>query len=286
MSVSQKARVAYISVDIEGVAGVVSPAQTLVSGFEYQQARHWMTQEAVSVCEGALAAGCDYCLVSDSHGGGENLLIDDFPRGTRIVRNWPRPLGMMQGVEEPGIHAAALVGYHSHARCADGLLAHTFAGRLISGLRVNGIEASETLVSAAIASEFGVPIALASGDAAYVEHARELLGSELLTVTTKQAHGRYSATSLHPTDAAEQLKTIAELAFSAPPTRLFELRFPAEIEVCFQRHIPAELLCYLDQFERVDGTTVGFSAPDASTLSKTLRFMTSVVFDEQLPGGN
>ncbi|MEM6605881.1 MAG: M55 family metallopeptidase, partial [Pseudomonadota bacterium] len=47
MSVSQKARVAYISVDIEGVAGVVSPAQTLVSGFEYQQARHWMTQEAV-----------------------------------------------------------------------------------------------------------------------------------------------------------------------------------------------------------------------------------------------
>lgn len=283
MSKANEGRIAYISVDIEGVAGVVSPAQTVRKGFEYERARHWMTQEAAAVCEGALAAGCDSCIVSDSHGEGENLLIEDLPRGTQVVRNWPRPLGMMQGVDEPGVLAAALIGYHTDARCDQGVLAHTFAGRLINGLKINDVEASETLVSAAVAGEFGVPITLASGDVAYTRHVQETLGPEVLTVATKRGHGRYSATSLHPEDAREQLRSMAELAFSAPSTNTFDFELPCRVELCFQRHLPAELLCYLEGFERLDGTTICFEAKSAVSLCKTLRFVTSVVFDEQLP---
>ncbi|MEM6543593.1 MAG: M55 family metallopeptidase, partial [Pseudomonadota bacterium] len=112
---------------------------------------------------------------------------------------------------------------------------------------------------------------------------QETLGPEVLTVATKRGHGRYSATSLHPEDAREQLRSMAELAFSAPSTNTFDFELPCRVELCFQRHLPAELLCYLEGFERLDGTTICFEAKSAVSLCKTLRFVTSVVFDEQLP---
>ena len=35
----------FISVDMEGISGVVQPAQLGPDGFEYQRAREWMTGE-------------------------------------------------------------------------------------------------------------------------------------------------------------------------------------------------------------------------------------------------
>ena len=47
----------YISVDMEGVAGVVTADQLLPSGFEYERFRRFMTDEAVAAVRGAQAAG-------------------------------------------------------------------------------------------------------------------------------------------------------------------------------------------------------------------------------------
>ena len=63
----------YISADIEGVAGVVTNEQTTIAGFEYQQAREWMTAEVNAACAAAFAHGIDEIVVSDSHGQGQNL---------------------------------------------------------------------------------------------------------------------------------------------------------------------------------------------------------------------
>ncbi|MEM9705834.1 MAG: M55 family metallopeptidase [Pseudomonadota bacterium] len=141
----------YISADIEGVAGVVSPAQTVQTGFEYETARRWMTSEVRAACEGAVAAGADGVIVSDSHGNGQSLLLDGLPDDVEVVRNWPRPLGMMQGVDLPEVAGAFLLGYHTGAHHAAGVLAHTSNGLLFSQIRLNGEPASETPISASIA---------------------------------------------------------------------------------------------------------------------------------------
>ena len=47
----------YISVDMEGVAGVVTADQLLPGGFEYERFRRFMTDEAVAAVRGAQAAG-------------------------------------------------------------------------------------------------------------------------------------------------------------------------------------------------------------------------------------
>ncbi len=276
--------IVYISADIEGVAGVVSPAQTVQQGFEYERARRWMTEEVAAACEGALVAGANEVIVSDSHGNGQSLIIEELPANTRVVRNWPRPLGMMQGVETPGVACAMLLGYHTGAHHRSGVLAHTSSGLLFSELRLNGAPASETTISAAIAGQFGVPTVFASGDAAYLSHATELLGDALTTVATKDAFGRYSAMTLRPQDAAAKIQRAAEEAVrSSGEATPFTIDAPVTFEAEFQRHIPAELLDYLPCAERISSHTVRFIGEDMVAVSKFLSFVTAVKFDEQLP---
>src|SRR6476659_2988289 len=102
----------YISVDMEGIAGVVTGDQLGPTGFEYGRAREFMTAEALAAIAGARDAGATEIVVSDSHGNGESLLIDQFPDDVRIVRSWPRPLMMMEGIDST-FSAAIFVGYHA-----------------------------------------------------------------------------------------------------------------------------------------------------------------------------
>ena len=72
-------RKVFISVDMEGISGVVQPAQLGPGGFEYQSARDWMTGEVNAAIAGIREAGPAEIVVCDSHGNGQNVLIDKLP---------------------------------------------------------------------------------------------------------------------------------------------------------------------------------------------------------------
>ncbi|MDH5588719.1 MAG: M55 family metallopeptidase, partial [Gemmatimonadota bacterium] len=88
----------YISADMEGVVGTVTGDQLGPGGFEYQRFREIMTREVNAAIAAARAAGATEILVSDSHGNGENLLVEMLPQDIQLVRAWPRPLMMMEGI--------------------------------------------------------------------------------------------------------------------------------------------------------------------------------------------
>ena len=102
----------YISADMEGIGGVVSGEQLGTSGFEYERFREFMTEEVLAAIRGARAAGATEFLVSDSHGNGQNLLIEKLPDDVQLVRSWPRPLGMVEGIDET-FACALFIGYHT-----------------------------------------------------------------------------------------------------------------------------------------------------------------------------
>src|SRR5262249_11940571 len=66
----------FISVDMEGISGVVQPAQLGPDGFEYQRAREWMTGEVTAAIAGIRSVGPAEIVVCDSHGNGQSVLID------------------------------------------------------------------------------------------------------------------------------------------------------------------------------------------------------------------
>lgn len=80
----------YISADMEGVVGVVTAEQLGPQGFEYQRLREFMTQEVNAAIEAAFAAGATEIVVSDSHGNGQNLLIEKLPKNILLVRGLDR----------------------------------------------------------------------------------------------------------------------------------------------------------------------------------------------------
>jgi len=124
----------YISVDMEGIAGVVSPDQLMPSGFEYERFRGFMTAEALAAIQGARDAGATQFVVSDSHGNQENLLIEQFAPDVTIIRSSPRPLSMMEGIDS-SFAAAVFIGYHASTTSPEGVRAHTFSSANLAAVQ-------------------------------------------------------------------------------------------------------------------------------------------------------
>ena len=127
----------YISADMEGVVGAVTGDQLGPAGFEYGRFREFMTREVLAAIRGARAAGVGEILVSDSHGNGENLLIEMLPADVMVVRSWPRPLMMMQGIDST-FDAAVFIGYHAGTTNPAGVRAHTISSARLADVRLNG----------------------------------------------------------------------------------------------------------------------------------------------------
>ena len=75
----------FISVDMEGLAGVVTASDVNASGPDYAYFRAIMAAETNAAIEGAFRAGATEVLVRDSHGSKQNLLPGDVDRYGRTV---------------------------------------------------------------------------------------------------------------------------------------------------------------------------------------------------------
>jgi D-amino peptidase len=263
----------FISVDMEGIAGVVSGDQLGPPGFEYERFRGFMTNEALAAIEGARAAGATDFVVADSHGNGENLLIEKFPKDVQIVRSWPRPLGMMQGIDE-SFGAVIFVGYHSATTNPAGVRAHTFSSATLADVRLNGLSVPEAGVNAAIAGHFQVPVVMISGDDAVAREAAGLLpGAEAVTV--KWAYGFHSARTLTPEAACGLIREAARKAVGqAKNVRPYRVREPVELDLRFKNYRPSEVLAFLPGVERTDAHSVRFRGKDILEVSRFLQFVT------------
>jgi D-amino peptidase len=76
----------YVSVDMEGIAGVSHPGPTGRSDRDYPAAVELMIGEANAAVAGALAGGATEVVVNDSHGGMYNLTPEKVHREARLVQ--------------------------------------------------------------------------------------------------------------------------------------------------------------------------------------------------------
>jgi D-amino peptidase len=265
----------FISADMEGVAGAVTYEQLLPGGAEYEQARKWMTDEVTTLCETAFEAGVEEIVVADAHGTGQNIIPDQLPEEVELIRAWPRPLGMMEGIDDGHFDGAVLLGYHAGAHTPGGNSSHTML-LMIRELRLNGTPVSETGLSVAIAAHFGVPVIMVTGDDVYIKHALECLG-DVETVTTKQSYSWFSGRVITPQKSRKLLADGLRSAltriedFSPQP-----MGTPVNVELELANHVLVESLCFLDYFERVNSHTLRFKAKDMLEVSRFFAFFQNI----------
>jgi D-amino peptidase len=253
----------YISVDMEGVAGVAHEDQTDPieprHSTEYQRFRRLMTLEANAAIEGALAAGATYVLVNDSHWLMRNLLVEELHEAAELLSGGPKRLSMMEGVEL-GFDAALCIGYHGMAGTPHAVIDHTYTSR-VHEVRLNGRPVGELAINAALAGTFGVPVALVSGDQSLAAEARALLGPDVETVVVKEAVGRFAARSVAPAVARRRIYEGVVRALGRPHRPLV-LPSPVTFEVTFALTQMADMAELVPGSTRLAGRTVAFTHPD------------------------
>ena len=267
----QKLKV-HISVDMEGVGGVVTGEQLGPTGFEYGRFREFMTREALAAIEAAKGAGATEIIVADAHGNGQNLLIDQFPQDVRIIRSWPRQLGMVAGIDD-NVDAAIFIGYHAGTNNTAGVRAHTFSSATLTRVALNGVNVTEGSWNAAIAGQFNVPVIMISGDDAAIEEVRKAVGN-IEAAETKRNLGFHSANTLTPQASAALIGERVRAALGRKSDfKPYKVQFPVTVDVSFKNYLPAEVLAYLPLFERTDAHSVRFRAKDMADASRIMNFI-------------
>jgi D-amino peptidase len=186
----------FISIDMEGIAGITTLRQTYRGTDDYTWARELMTEEANAAITGAFEAGIDRVVVSDSHGDMGNLLPHRLDQRAELVQGTPKvPFSMMTGIEG-GFLCALFLGYHAGAGTLGAILDHTYTGFFVD-VRVNGESWSEAQLNAALAGTFGVPVALVVGDRACCDQASARLPG-VRTLSVKEGFGANSGRSQSP----------------------------------------------------------------------------------------
>jgi D-amino peptidase len=233
----------HIISDMEGVAGIVRPEQTVAGEDLYDEGRKLYTEEINAAVRGAKQAGADEIVVMDHHGAGKafsfNSLVPDLldPACEFVIQSsWTEYTGFL----EEGCDACLLIGMHAMAGTPDGVLAHTVHRREWRNLRFNGVLVGETGINAALCGTWDCPVLLVSGDDATCREATSLLGDGLTTVAVKHGIGRSSARNLAPQRARERIEAAAREALSTfDAVAPYDPGRPTEIAVEFMS--PAEV---------------------------------------------
>ena len=262
----------YISVDMEGIAGIVTADQLTPTGFEYERARQFMTGEALAAVAGARDAGATQIVVSDSHGNGENLLIDKFPPDVTIIRSWPRPLMMMEGIDST-FDAAVFIGYHASTTNPAGVRAHTISSAHLASVQLNGVAMPESGINAAIAGYYNVPIVAISGDNVAVSEAQALIGN-MEGAVVKQAISFHAAATMTPEAAQALVRQKVKAGVQRRASRRpYMVKAPVRLDVTFKNYTPAEMLSFLPNVQRTTSHGIRFDGRDILQISRFLEFI-------------
>ncbi len=247
-----------ISVDLEGIAGVVDREEIAPGHHEWDLAREYMANEASAAVRGVLAFDpAAEVLVCDAHGGFRNIPPHQLDRRARLVRGTPRRHDMLTGIDS-NVDAVILIGYHGRAGLADSVLAHTVSGKVIASVRCNGITLGEIGLNAALAGHFGATPVLVSGDDSVSAEAAEAVPG-ITAVIVKWARGSHAAENLHPDAACD----LIESAVPAALANRARVRTPVfagstDLEVDLRRPEMVERLVVIPGIERRGPAMVGF----------------------------
>lgn len=260
----------YVSVDMEGIAGIHRPEPTDPKDIRYPAAAALMIGETNAAIEGALAAGATDILVNDSHWNMDNLLAAEVHREARVLQGqkaWSMVAGAQPGDDgKAAFDVALFIGYHARAGHPTGTIAHTYSGAPVE-TRLDGRPTGEYGFNALILGAWGVPVGLVSGDDALAEEvAGWLPWAERIVV--KVADGTHSAASVHPELARERIRDGAARAVERARTGHLELLTPTPpivVEVDYPRGVRADFAAIMPGVERLGLRGVRFEAPDAIT---------------------
>lgn len=264
----------YLSVDMEGIAGVVNWDYTSSTGYQYERARRLMTSEVNSAVKGAVRAGANEIIVNDSHNSMNNILYEELDPPAALLSGTPKMMSMMEGIDS-SFAGVFLLGYHSRMNTT-GVLNHSYSSSTVYGVELNGNEIGELGLNAYIAGYFEIPIIMVTGDNAVVNEAKNLIPG-VRTVQVKETKGRYAALNRNYQEVRTLIEETAIDAINAIDTiKPVSINGPVTVEVTLMNSGMADAAQILPGSERTGPSTLLFEAKDILEAYRAFRTITSL----------
>jgi len=261
-----------ISADMEGATGVTCPADCAPGTPQWDRFRKLFTSDVVAACAGFFDAGATEVTVNEAHSTMRNLLLEDLDPRVRMVTGYHKPFGMMEGIQaRPDL--VAFLGYHAGPG-DPGVLSHTFLGWEIISVRLNGRAMTEGYLNSLLAAEYGVRLALVSGDDLTCADSEDY-GPGAQRVVVKEAVDRYTALCLTPARTASLLRSAAAAGVASaqvpplPPP-------PYRCEADFVGTSCATMAACIPTVERTSPRGIAFEASTVASLYKCFRAITKI----------
>jgi D-amino peptidase len=259
----------FISIDMEGISGIVDWSEVDRNNKEYEFSRKLMVGDLNAAIKGAITAGAKEIIVSDAHGGMRNLRPEDVNESAQLVRGSPKPGSMMEGIDDT-FDASLYVGYHSMKGTQNGVMCHTISGSSIDGIFINGRETGEFGLNSALAGYHGVPSVFLAGDYAATKEAEAFVPG-ITTAPVKWAVGRYAARCLSPVESSRLIESKVNEALTKKLPEPRVVKPPVEVRVRFVTSTMCDVVALMPSFKRVEGRTMVGEFDDYKTAVNALR---------------
>ena len=263
----------FVSIDMEGVAGITDRRQVRRGTDDYPHARALMAGEANAVADAAFEAGAEVVVINDSHGDLNNLQPGDLDGRAQLqIGGGKEPHGMVFDLAA-GYDVALLVGYHARAGTTGGVLEHSYSSATIYDLRVNGAPWGEIELNTAILGSAGIPVVLVSGDHLACGQAQDLL-PEVHTAVVKQGLGYAATRSLSPEESRRLLAEVTRASLTGPRPAPLTPEGPFRLEIDFLTTAMTDAASVVPRTERTGARTVAVTAETVLELDRYRGVMT------------
>ena len=196
--------------DLEGASGIVSYSQAEPGKAEYAIGREMFMHDLLALLEGLKEGGADEVVIYDEHCDGRNIDLFRLPVYAKAICGKPPYCPDWAGGLDKTFAGLILLGFHSKAGTAGGLLPHSYEWD-IENIILNGVSMGEIGMEAAIAGDYGVPAIMIAGDSAGVREARALLPG-IIGVPVKEGFSETGAICLPLELTAKMIKEAAVAA--------------------------------------------------------------------------
>lgn len=249
----------FVSVDIEGVAGVNDALQGRPGNVEYEYARRLMTEEASAAVRGAINGSASTVVVADSHALMINILPDMLDPRARLIAGSPRMFSMIHGLDAT-FDALIFVGFHAAAGTR-GVMSHTLNGLAFSRVEIDGRLIGEVELFGGYAAEIGIPLLVVTGDNLLAEETKVIFPNATPVIVKKHIGG-WASESVSPEEARTKIEgtvsSILSTHVSSPVTLLRAAPFAVEVEMT--RQFFADACSLLPEVTRLSSTRISFEA--------------------------
>lgn len=269
----------YISVDIEGMEGVVSRLQANRGNADYHIARKRLAEDVNAAIRACLDCGAEEIVVCDGHGDMENIIIEDLHPEAKLISGAMRSSLQMQMIED-GFDAVIMFGHAGAGQTKNGVIDHIFNGRKLYNLRMNGITMNtEGVVNAVIAGHYDIPVVAAIGDKAFTDEMKSFING-IEPIVVKEGLSRFSAISIHPKKAREKIYEGVKNGLMRKDTiEPLKIDEPITMEIDFKDSNTADVAELIPGVKRPSPRTVSYTG-DAETIFKLQELMIYRLVDE------